>query len=159
MICNDCKKDVSHVRFDPVEKITPFCLDCWHQKFNPMKKSLAMVAARECVEKLHKQGWLDDDCWIEDHEDLDETIVEVYRKGFEAGRKKDIAALMKAHLEFKKILHLQYDQDQDLHIVLSDGERSLSIEIANPFGGGGNREVYNAARALNDAIQKHGQDL
>lgn len=65
---------------------------------------------------------------------------------------------MKSVVEFDKRLWVQFDDDQDLHLVLKSEDKQLSIEIANCWNGGGNREVYQAALALKEAIDKHGYE-
>ena len=68
--------------------------------------------------------------------------------------------IKKAVCEFESQLLLEFDDDADLHVVIRGGDqRARSVEIANPFGGGGNREIYHAALKLREAIQKHGNKV
>lgn len=59
-------------------------------------------------------------------------------------------------------MEMIFDDDQDIHVVLRDARKGItrsSIEIANHFGGGGNREIYQAALRLKHAIDEHGFDI
>lgn len=61
--------------------------------------------------------------------------------------------------EFHKSLTLEFDNDNDIHAVIyNDLGNYTSVEIANYFGGGGNKEIYLAALKLKEAIEKFGQE-